>query len=318
MAHAAQHTMTILNTYIWLAPMLALMLALFSLLILTISRANNKSHTNDLTRRFNRAFGAEIDAVEIESSSNLLESIGNRIIRNQSSLDNEVKILLAQAGWKKKSDLAFFYATQALLPLAGLVICAYILFFDGIDQKDWGILIVVGILCFLLPKRILSYRANNRREQIARQTPTMVHLLQVLLATGLSIEQALRSLSVETKSLLPDLADELTHLLRRVEAGEDLSFAMTDTARLLDIPSLTDLALILEQTWRIGGSITKSLTALSELIESRTQTDLKERVSKLSAKMTMVMMTFLFPALLVFLAAPGFLAIIQGFKNVAG
>ena len=40
-------------------------------------------------------------------------------------------------------------------------------------------------------------------------------------------------------------------------------------------------------------------------------TTLQERVSKMSAKMSVVMIAFLFPALLIGLAGPGFIAIFK-------
>lgn len=302
----------------WLLPLLALTLALFGLVMLFLTRPSKNARAVNLDRRFKRAFGEEVLETDDKANSSLLENIGSRIIRSSSSVDNEVKLLLSQAGWKRKSDIAIFYGLQALLPIIVLLLASYSLFSDGLGQKDWGMLFIIGCAAYMLPKRILAHLASNRQARIAEQTPIMVHLLRVLLGTGLSIEQALRSLATDTTILLPDMAAELHHLLRRVEAGEDLALAMTDTARQLDVASLTDLARILEQTWRMGGSVMRSLTELSELIEARTQTDLKEKVSKLSAKMTVVMMLFLFPALLVFLAAPGFLAILQGLKNAMG
>lgn len=59
-----------------------------------------------------------------------------------------------------------------------------------------------------------------------------------------------------------------------------------------------------------------SLLSLKELIDDRRMTTLQERVSKMSAKMSIVMMVFLFPALLIILAGPGFIAIIQALGDM--
>lgn len=309
--------MTFLTEYPWLLPLLALSTALAALAIFALARTHNKMRPADLDRRFRQAFGENIGGGESGSETNWLEAIGNRVIHRRAA-DDETKTFLVRAGWKRKSDLAIFYALQALSPIAAVSIASYTFFIDGVDQKDLAILFLAGSAAFLLPKRILAYQAAARQARIAEQTPVLVHLLRVLLSTGLSVEQALRSLAVDTRTLLPDLAAELDYLLRRIEAGDDVAAAMDGIAVQLDVPALTDLAMILEQTWRMGGSVLKSLAELSKLIEDRMQTDLKEKVSKLSGKMTIVMMLFLFPALLVFLAAPGFLAIIQGLKNAAG
>jgi tight adherence protein C len=59
----------------------------------------------------------------------------------------------------------------------------------------------------------------------------------------------------------------------------------------------------------------KSLLSLKQLLDDRRLTRLQEYVSKMSAKMSVVMMLFLFPALLIVLAGPGFTAISRAFAN---
>jgi tight adherence protein C len=66
---------------------------------------------------------------------------------------------------------------------------------------------------------------------------------------------------------------------------------------------------ILNQLIHQGGGAMKSLLSLKQLIDDRRLTRLQEYISKLSAKMSVVMMVFLFPALLIVLAGPGFMAI---------
>lgn len=306
--------MNVLSQHPWLLPLLAVFMVIAGLLLFALDRKRSQRGPVDLNRRFRQAMGETLASPASRADATWLEELGNRILL-RSAGDSEVKILLARAGWQRKSDIAIFYAIQALAPVLAVTLASYSFFIDGIDRQDLALLFLAGCAAFLLPKRIVAFKAAARQERIAAQTPILVHLLRVLLSTGLSVEQSLRCLAVDTRGLLPDLAAELEHLLRRIEAGEDVSLAMNDLAFKLDVPAMTDLAMILEQTWRMGGSVLKSLADLSALIESRMETDIKEKVSKLSGKMTIVMMLFLFPALLVFLAAPGFMAIIQGLKH---
>ncbi len=66
---------------------------------------------------------------------------------------------------------------------------------------------------------------------------------------------------------------------------------------------------ILQQLLHQGGGAMKSLQALKQLLDDRRLTRMQEFISKMSAKMSVVMMVFLFPALLIVLAGPGFIAI---------
>jgi tight adherence protein C len=72
---------------------------------------------------------------------------------------------------------------------------------------------------------------------------------------------------------------------------------------------------ILQQLIQQGGGAMKSLLALKQLLDDRRLTRLQEYISKMSAKMSVVMMLFLFPALLIVLAGPGFTAITRAFAN---
>jgi len=280
-------------------------------------RARDYVPPAELRRRFAEAFGDETAATPGKDGSGWLENLGQRLLARRKDTD-EVKLLLARAGWKRRTDLAVFYAVQTLLPILAGIASSYAFWVDGIGPRDWANGFIACATAWLLPKRFVAYLATARQKRVAEQTLIMVHLLRVLLSTGLSVEQSLRSLVVDTRALLPDVAIELSTLLRRIDIGEDIAFAMRDMARCMDVPELTDLSMILEQTWRMGGNVMKSLSDLSTLMDERRQTSLKEKVSKLSGQMTIVMMVFLFPALLVFLAAPGFLAIARSMKHALG
>ncbi|MFP6396177.1 type 4b pilus Flp biogenesis protein TadC, partial [Pseudomonas aeruginosa] len=75
------------------------------------------------------------------------------------------------------------------------------------------------------------------------------------------------------------------------------------------VDPLNDCCGVLRQMLRQGGSARSTLLTLKQLFEDRRLTTLQERIGKLSAKMSLVMMVLLFPALLIVLAGPGVIAI---------
>ena len=148
--------------------------------------------------------------------------------------------------------------------------------------------------------------------------PTAIHLLRMLFDAGLSTEHALRVMHEEGHVLMPNLSDEIAGTLQRIDAGHDRADALSEMAAPLEVAELTDTVAILKQVTRHGGNIRDSLTKFAQLIEDRQQSALREYVNQLSGKMSIVMMVFLFPALLIFLAGPGFLALARGLVNVYG
>ena len=131
----------------------------------------------------------------------------------------------------------------------------------------------------------------------------------------MAVEQALRVLSQEGRQLLPVLTGELRVMLVRVDSGLELSQELSKTAALLDVDEFNDTCVILQQLIQQGGGAMKSLQALKELLDDRRLTRMEEYISKMSAKMSVVMMVFLFPALMIVLAGPSFMAIARAFGS---
>lgn len=230
---------------------------------------------------------------------------------------NETVQLLKQAGWYTASGRSFFYLSTWLTPLILTIVSLIILYIqsDGLDSQAWAKVFIAGTIGYLLPKHILRRRAKERRSKLSREMPTAIHLLRMLFDAGLSTEHALRVLQQEGQLLTPELAKELTKVLRQIDAGLEPAEALAEMATPLEVNELDDLVAILKQVSRHGGNIRETLVKFAQLIEERQLSALREYVNVLSGKMSVVMMVFLFPALLIFLAGPGFMALAKGLSG---
>jgi tight adherence protein C len=162
---------------------------------------------------------------------------------------------------------------------------------------------------------LLAAAAQRRQKQLATEISTFIPLLRILFESGMAVEQSLRVLSNEGKQLLPALTHELRLVLARVDSGLELGEELNKATRLLAVDEFTDTCVILQQLIHQGGGAMKSLLTLKQLLDDRRLTRLQEYISKLSAKMSVVMMLFLFPALLIVLAGPGFTALSHAFGS---
>lgn len=236
-------------------------------------------------------------------------------------LDAEVVQLLNQIGWRKARHRARFLLAQIAVPL-GLAFAAVVTqsAFSAESESE-GAMFWLTLLCalgigYLIPKRYLVSRAKTRQEQLSIEVSTMIPLLRMLFEVGMTVEQSLRVLVQGGEKILPELTREIEHILVRVDAGLELGQELRDSAFVMQVDELTDTFTILEQLIHQGGGGMGSLLSLKELLDERRMTALQERVSKMSAKMSIVMMVFLFPALLIILAGPGFIAIIQALGDM--
>jgi len=237
-------------------------------------------------------------------------------IRQHIEKDGELALAMWRAGYRSPAERATLYGIQVILPLATLVLTGLWIGLNGYTQNSLLIGISIVIISVLMPKRVISSRAQARLEQIDDELSLFVQMLRILFDSGLAVEQALRVLAREAGDVLPELIKELEPILRRAEQGLDLENELGASAAALDHAGFTDVTVIIRQMLKQGGSARASLSKLIEVMESRRLTDMQEKVSKLSAKMTVVMIVFFFPALVILLAGPGFISIGDSLGNM--
>ncbi|RMQ50621.1 hypothetical protein ALQ04_03860 [Pseudomonas cichorii] len=233
-----------------------------------------------------------------------------RLGQRSISLDTETQILLNRIGWRRASKRSLYAACQIGVPIGlfSVVVLVQVLFFTDLQQPFIAPIFALGV-GYLIPKRALAAFAKYRQKQVVVEISTFIPLLRILFESGMAVEQALRVLSNEGKELLPVLSEEIRVILIRVDSGLELGEELRKSATLLAVDEFSDTCVILNQLIHQGGGALRSLLALKQLLDDRRLTRLQEYISKLSAKMSVVMMVFLFPALLIVLAGPGFTAI---------
>ncbi len=249
--------------------------------------------------------------------SQWLHALGtSRIGQRTVSLDNETQTLLNCLGWRTARKRAYFAALQVGTPFAALALSLLLqaLFFPQAGNHWIAPAFALGI-GYLLPKRLLAAAAHHRQKQLAIEISTFIPLLRILFESGMAVEQSLRVLSNDGKQLLPILTHELRLVLARVDSGLELGEELHKASRLMAVDEFTDTCVILQQLLHQGGGAMKSLLSLKQLLDDRRMTRLQEYISKMSAKMSVVMMLFLFPALLIVLAGPGFTALARAFAS---
>ncbi len=239
-------------------------------------------------------------------------------------MEQEIQLLLRQAGYPGAYARLVFTFINIALPVLVLIIGAPIVGLALEPQLTTGalFLVIAVILGFLVPRWMLRYIAARRARALAEETPVVMQLLMMLMETGMSIEQAFRVLLNESRhqgkiNLLPEFSKELTLLLTRLDAGGSLAYELNQMAESLQIEELSDMTAVLRQAMQRGGNVRDSLTALLELMDDRRQIRLQELAGKISGKMSIVMMAFIFPALLVFTAGPGLLALLEALREIS-
>lgn len=243
----------------------------------------------------------------------------NRLERFSSGELEEMQRLLVQAGWGNQSTRLYMLAAAWVGPLASGLLAGMYAGMAGKEGTEVLSYMLFGFaLVFVGMRRVLRWRAAQRRRAIRGEVVTLLHLLRMLFDAGLSLEHTLQVIDQQARSLIPNMAAELGVALARIKAGQDRADALSDMAAPLEVPELSDTVAMLKQVTRYGGNVRDALVEYTKLVEQRQISELREYVSKLSAKMTVVMVVFLFPALMIFIAGPGFIGLASALKGAQG
>lgn len=244
-----------------------------------------------------------------------------RAIEKMVDTDNETPRLLVQAGWRQSKQQSLYYLAQLLVPIFAALIAGAFWLGKPAEAPHLNYVmyflmaVIVGLLA---PRFYLRRRAEARRERIAGEVPLFIHLLVLLFEAGLSTRQALSSLVREGRGTLPELNREFAVVTRQLDAGGDSTEVLRNLEQALQVPDLGNVLGVLRQVDRYGGEVREPLMETLANLEERRTMDMREKVNATSGRMTVVMVLFFFPALLIFVAGPAFVSVIKALGNVAG
>lgn len=176
---------------------------------------------------------------------------------------------------------------------------------------------VAFVLGFMAPKWLLRRRAAARRELVSRELPLFVDLLRLLQGVGLSLDQSLHIMAGEFAHVLVVLGHELNLANRQYAQGRSREHSLQRLATLHGNEHLEAMVSLLVQVDRHGGAVQEPLRIFSIRLREHRRSEMKDRIGKITVKMTGIMVLTLLPALVIITAGPGFLAVIRSLGAIA-
>jgi len=300
---------------LWL--LLALMLFGLAAVLLMLTREDGI--TPEAEKRFNEVLETPDDVSWMTQRrwrrTNSLSDRFRRVLERIPGTDmQEIELLMRQAGLVDDRTRARVYASLWMAPLGLAALGLLAASFKGWPMFQSGFAgLTIG---FIGSRKVLRWLAERRRQAVREEMPIVLNLMRLLFDAGLSLEHTLKAIGEQGKHITPHLASEFSWVLQRIQHGQERGDALEDMARRLDVDELTATVSILKQAARYGGNLRDSLMRYIKLMEDRRMTELRDKVGKMSAKMSVVMMLFMFPALILFLAGPGFMAVVRTLKSI--
>jgi tight adherence protein C len=160
-------------------------------------------------------------------------------------------------------------------------------------------------LGYCLPDILLNNNAQKRQLNITKFFPDALDMLVVCSDAGLSFGASLKRVSTEIFKSCPDLAEEFAITLVELNFLEKRTNALENLARRIDIPQARSFANTLIQTERFGTPIGQALRVLSDDFRKDRMNAAEVKANKLSTKLTIPMMLFIFLPLFAIILFPG-------------
>lgn len=247
------------------------------------------------------------------------DQIGRLFIRDNKK-PSEERRLLNQAGYRSKTALYVFVGIRvsAAVLFAVLFTLLNVAMFKLSGLGAYAGFAGAAILGFLLPKFVLHSKASGRVNRFNAELPFFVDMLALLQGVGLSLEQSLFSLGQAQDIGLPVVGGELEDMNRQVMAGRGRMDAMQSIGDWMQDDDFHELVTILRQVERFGGDVAGTFRSYSERLQEKRRMMLRERIGKLTFKMTGVMILTMLPALILITAGPGFLGVFRALQHMTG
>lgn len=225
---------------------------------------------------------------------------------------------LLQAGFRSQKSYRIYFALKlvlaCLLPGLFLLRGMFFLFTPQILLVCLG-LAVVG---YLLPAIVLSVIIQRRQQGILRALPDALDLMVICVESGLGLDMTFKRVGDELRSLNSDLSDEFHTVNREIRAGRPRSESLKNMSLRTGISEVQNLMTMLVQTTRFGTSMARALRVHADDMRLKRRQIAEEKAAKTAIKLTLPLILFIFPAILVVLLGPAGLKIMKVLLPVLG
>lgn len=244
-----------------------------------------------------------------ESLDQIGKAVGKtRFVRY--TLDDEERTLLGKAGLGTEIWMIRYSMTRSALGLAGTMFGFFFLQADSLIMTFLHVMASGGI-GFMSLKWLLKSMAETRELEFEKELVALVDVMRLLAGVGMSADQALDVISDQLRELLPVTGKLLYHARPQVRSGVPWITIMRRINQTYTSQDFRSFVAVLEQIEKYGGAVQEPLKLFAERMVEKERAHTKERMGKLSVKLTGIMVITTLPALLILTGGPGIISLLN-------
>jgi tight adherence protein C len=241
------------------------------------------------------------------------------VMMNSAEEISKLRMKLAQAGFRAETAPTAFLASKSVVAASlALAVLAYAWAKGTSLANGAGITLIGAGLGFLAPNIWLSMAKSKRADKIRNGLADVLDLLVISVEAGLGLDAAFQRVGDEMRRVHPALAEELQIVTLESQMGIPRSEALVNFTARTGIDETKSLVAIVNQAERFGTSIARALRNQSEALRIKRRQAAEERAQKTTVKLMAPLILFIFPAILVVLAGPAALKMMESLKNTPG
>ena len=157
---------------------------------------------------------------------------------------------------------------------------------------------------YMLPDTVLSRKIRARKTRIFRELPDTLDLLEICLRAGLGLDYALYRVCRELEEIAPVLSEEFGRYFLEIRAGLERTEALENLSARNGSEALDQVVTVFLQSLKIGSDMAVSLNAHTQAMRREREQTAEEKGAKLSTKLTLPLVVFILPALMLIILGP--------------
>ena len=223
---------------------------------------------------------------------------------------------LARAGFRgEPSEVAFMFF-RLVTPIVFVLLVSLYLFLHNTLDMSWIMKfaacltsVYVGIKA---PEIYLSNLVQKRQFSLNRAFPNALDLLLICIESGMSIELSFRKVSMEIGIESVEMAEEFALATAELSYLPDRRVAFDNLAERTGLTAMKSLAIVMKQSEKYGTPLGLGLRVLARESRDERMNLAEKKAAALSPKLTVPMMLFFLPVLIVVIIFP---AVITAMSN---
>jgi len=215
----------------------------------------------------------------------------------------DIRLALKGMGKSREQSQVIYLLSCWLLPVFVAVIG--FLFFGALGG------LLMSAAGFILPRRTIRGMGAQAEMRQNLEAVELCHMTRMLMEAGLSLERVLRIIGVQGRPLLPILIARIDRFNRLMKSGAERTQALDELGENKRIPVLRSYVVLMKQSSQLGAGVSHSLDQIIDEAQNVERNRIREETNRIGAKMTVIMMAFMLPALFILIGGPAVVSIAE-------